>query len=752
MFVGFTNFYRRFIEGFSRDARALFDLTKKDLAFRWSAEADSAFRTLKEKITSAPVLILPDESRPYRLKADSSEFATGAVLLQESSEDGKWHPVAFYSKSLSPVERNYEIHDKELLAIIRALEEWRHFLEGAEHPVEIWTDHKNLEYFRSAQKLNRRQARWSLYLSRFDYTLTHRPGTSMGEPDALSRRSDHGSGSDDNENVVLLSPDVFTVAALTVLRTTGEEAEVLRDIRASIRLNTDDFEDSVIRAIRQLRKSSTASLRSAEWSESDGLIHFLGKVYVPPTGDLRRRIVYQHHDTRVAGHPGRFKTLELVSRNYWWPQMSRYVGAYTRHCDVCLRTKTRRRLPVGLLVPSETPSERWEEISVDLIVELPPAHGYDAIMVVTDMLSKRAHALPCHSDIDSVGVARLFYRHIWKLHGVFQAVRSDRGTQFVSEFTEELYRLLGIRMNTSTAHHPQTDGQTERVNQEVEQYLRVFCNFRQDDWDELLPSWEFTFNNSVHAATQQTPFVLDTGRNPRMGFEPRQPPSRLPEVNRFVAGMKESLEEAKAAIVKAKEEQARYYNRRRAPAPTFAAGDLVWLDASDINQARPARKLSHRFLGPYEVVRPVGTAAYKLKLPPELSRLHDVFPVVKLEKAERDPITQRIPPPAPPPVLVDGEEEWEVETVLDFRARRYGRPAYLVKWKGYEERSWVRPEDLVNAPDAVADFHRRHPGVPRPETISVVRLSDEAFRAMPFRHIQHHWLPRPPSRRTLEGG
>ena len=394
-----------------------------------------------------------------------------------------------------------------------------------------------------------------------------------------------------------------------------------------------------------MRKSSTASLRSAEWSESDGLIHFLGKVYVPPTGDLRRRIVYQHHDTRVAGHPGRFKTLELVSRNYWWPQMSRYVGAYTRHCDVCLRTKTRRRLPVGLLVPSETPSERWEEISVDLIVELPPAHGYDAIMVVTDMLSKRAHALPCHSDIDSVGVARLFYRHIWKLHGVFQAVRSDRGTQFVSEFTEELYRLLGIKMNTSTAHHPQTDGQTERVNQEVEQYLRVFCNFRQDDWDELLPSWEFTFNNSVHASTQQTPFVLDTGRNPRMGFEPRQPPSRVSEVNRFVAQMKDGLAEAKAAIVKAKDEQARYYNRRRAPAPTFVAGDFVWLDASDINQARPARKLSHRFLGPYEVVKAVGSAAYKLKLPPELSRLHDVFPVVKLEKAERDPITQRIPPP-----------------------------------------------------------------------------------------------------------
>ena len=176
------------------------------------------------------------------------------------------------------------------------------------------------------------------------------------------------------------------------------------------------------------------------------------------------------------------------------------------------------------------------------------------------------------------------------------------------------------------------------------------------------------------------------------------------------------------------------------------------LDASDINQARPARKLSHWYLGPYKVLKAVGSAAYKLELPPELSRLHNVFPVVKLEKAKRDPISTRVPEPAPPPVLVDGEEEYEVEIVLNFRERYYGKPAYLVKWKGYEERSWLRPEDLANAPELVNDFHRRHPGLPRPETISVIRLSASDFASLPFRNIQHHWLPRPSSRRTLEGG
>jgi len=155
-------------------------------------------------VTTALVLVSPQESDPFRIKVDSSDFTTEAVLSQQSMIDRKWHPVAFYSKSLSSVEQNYEIHDKKMLAIIRVLEEWRHFLEEATHPVEIWTDHKNLEYFMTAKKLNRRQARWSLHLARFDFLLHHRPGRTMGKLDALSRRADHGNRASNNENIVFL--------------------------------------------------------------------------------------------------------------------------------------------------------------------------------------------------------------------------------------------------------------------------------------------------------------------------------------------------------------------------------------------------------------------------------------------------------------------------------------------------------------------------------------------------------------------
>jgi len=168
---------------------------------------------------------------PLRVCPYSSDFASGAILSQQLPGEEKWHLVAFYSKSLSPVERNYEIHDKEMLAIICALEEWRHFLEGATHPVEIWTDHKNLEYFMMAKKLNCRQARWSLHLARFDFLLHHRPGHTMGKPDALSRRADHGNGASDNDNIVLLRLEFLVVHALEGVELTGVEQKILSNIR-----------------------------------------------------------------------------------------------------------------------------------------------------------------------------------------------------------------------------------------------------------------------------------------------------------------------------------------------------------------------------------------------------------------------------------------------------------------------------------------------------------------------------------------
>jgi len=323
-FLGFINFYHRFIQDFSAKAQPLFDLTRSEQVWTWSGREQMAFEDLKMAVTTAPVLMSPQDSEPFRVEADSSDFATGAVLSQQLTVDGKWHSVAFYSKSLSSMERNYEIHDKEMLAIIHVLEEWRYFLEGVTHPVEIWTDHKNLEYFMTAKKLNRRQARWSLHLARFDFLLHHCPGRTMGKPDALSRRADHGNGASDNKNIVLLRPEFLAVRALEGVELTSIEQKILSDIHKGNR--NEDQEEPIAKAARELWNSANEAVHSSEWSNVDGLLRFRGKIYMPRSLDLRRQIVALCHDTQIAGHPGCWKTLELVSRNYWWPQMSRYIG------------------------------------------------------------------------------------------------------------------------------------------------------------------------------------------------------------------------------------------------------------------------------------------------------------------------------------------------------------------------------------------------------------------------------------------
>ena len=271
----------------------------------------------------------------------------------------------------------------------------------------------------------------------------------MGKPDALSHRSDHGASADDNSNVVLLTPKLFAVRALEGLQFIGPEQDILQDIQQGTK---QPKEEPVTRAAQELRKSSTRSLRSTEWLEHNGLLYYRRCIYVPDTSDLRHRIVSLCHDTKVAGHPGRFNTLELVSQSYWWPNMSRYVGMYVSHCALCLHIKIQHRLPTGELQPLPIPEERWDVISVDFISELLESGGYDSIMVAINSTGKHSHFVETVTTVTAARAANLYLWNIWKLHGLLWKVVSDCGPQFVATFMKELLSHTMILSSFSLFH------------------------------------------------------------------------------------------------------------------------------------------------------------------------------------------------------------------------------------------------------------------------------------------------------------
>ena len=319
---------------------------------------------------------------------------------------------------------------------------------------------------------------------------------------------------------------------------------------------------------------------------------------------------------------------------------------------------------------------------------------------------------------------------------------SNRGPQFIAEFMKEFYQLLEIKLAATTACHPQGDGQTDRINQELEQYLWLFVNQRQDDWVGLLPFMEFQYNNHVHSPTQQPPFLLDTRQVPRMGFEPGQWRSHLELVNEFKEHMEGALEEAKATLAKSKDNMTEYYNQRWTPTPHYKQGDKVCLDASDMQTSRHLRKLSHCRLGPFPIVKKFGNGAYQLRLPPSMSSLHPAFNVVKLTPAPVDPIEGHHLCPPPLPDIIDREEQWVVEEVLDSKMMNQ-KSCYLVKWEGFriEYNSW-EPWDNIHAPELVTDFHQRHPAAPHP--IRTVIFDSIPFcPSSPFAMLECH---------SLEGG
>uniref|UniRef100_A0A8C6KLF6 Gypsy retrotransposon integrase-like protein 1 n=1 Tax=Nothobranchius furzeri TaxID=105023 RepID=A0A8C6KLF6_NOTFU len=656
-FLGFANFYRRFIRNYSQIASPLTKLTSTKRTFVWTPEADTAFLELKTRFSQAPVLSRPDPTLQFTVEVDASDSGVGAVLSQRSPSDNLLHPCAFFSKKLSPAEQNYDVGDRELLAVKLALEEWRHWLEGAEYPIIIWTDHKNLAYLKEAKRLNPRQSRWSLFFTRFNFTISFRPGTKNVKPDALSRQY---STDKDQEPATILPPSC---------------------VLASI---TWDISQKVIEAQRTDPDPGNGPPQ---------------KLYVPQ--QVRGSVIHWAHTARFSIHPGVGRTLALVRRSFWWPSMYRDIKEYISACQVCARNKGTNQPPSGLLKPLPIPSRPWSHIALDFVTGLPPSKGFSVILSIIDRFSKACHFVPLKSLPSSAVTAELLIKHVFRLHGIPTEILSDRGPQFLSRVWKEFATSLGASVSLSSGYHPQTNGQCERLNQELEAMLRCVCSSNPTSWSTQLPWIEYAHNTHVSSATGQSPFESS------LGYQPPLFPSDLPTtttVPQFIRRARRTWTQTRAALHRTAERNRRLADRHRRPAPPYACGQQVWLSTKDIKLKDTSKKLSPRFIGPYTICEVISPWSVRLSLPPSL-KIHPVFHVSLIKPVSSSSLCPASASDPPPPVrLADGSMGYRVRRLLDARPRGRGRQ-FLVDWVGYgpEHRQWI-PGSWIDDPSLIREF------------------------------------------------
>ncbi|MBW0556438.1 hypothetical protein O181_096153 [Austropuccinia psidii MF-1] len=581
-FLGFANFYHCFIKNYSKEISSLTSFLKKDCHFPLSEEVLRQCHQLKEAFTTAPILSQFNPSLPTIVETDASDYALGAVLSQVS--DSRKHPNAFDSCKLLSSELNYEIHEKELLGIVWALKCWRAFLLSLCSSFEVLTDHSSLQYFMTSSILTCRQACWAEFLSEFNFSITYHPGCLATLPDALSFKVDSFSNLIDSIHKAL-------------------------------------WKDSQYRSILQdLGKGK--SVQDYSLDSSFKLLLFKERVVVPNDLKIQLRILQKRHDSPLAGHPGQEKPFKPVKWDFHWSVMTKFIKDYVSSCQKGSRNKNIHHKKFGILKPLPIPNFPWIRLSINFITQLPLLNSFDSILVIVDRFSKMAVFIPTMSSRTSLYLSHLFIKNIFSKHGLPSRILSDRGSLFFSSFWTNLCQQLKISGDLSTAYHPETDGQTERLNHILEQYLWMYVSYHEDDWNTWLPLAEFAYNNSGHSSTKQSPFFTIYGRDPQ--FDSFQITQDTPARN-ISTKIQSVQQDVKRELEIAINRFVRYSDKSRAIPPVSNPGDMK-----------------------------VSTHAYHLKLPSKWKSIHPVFHISLLEPVKTSTIPNWHQEP-PPPVIIEEE-------------------------------------------------------------------------------------------------
>ena len=774
-FLGFANFYRRFIEGFAKITNSLNKLlvnTPDRAAITMTEEATKAQKQLIEAITKEPILTIFDGRRETRVVTDASGEGLGAILMQ-LGDDKRWHPIEFQSRSLDgdQIKQTGEYRlaprDLELCAISYALEKFRPYLAG--HKFKLISDHRSLEILEDSKINSGRLARIIEQISEFDFKIEYKEGTSniITVADALSRlpryrkitTEDNSERTHTKQNESNAEKDAIVIEKNTakITATENETSDENIDLQEILGLDLTDYNEprvwgtsSIISDKKLLQEISAAydededfgyitelykeMYRSKEpskqeqkipkdmkfkmsnyrWDKDENLLYRrivdTEKLCIPNKGTLRLNRLIEAHDIPLGGHFGRDKTLANIAKNFFWPGLAIDVYDFVKSCHNCQQNKAIKRAPIGLLYPHDRPQARWEKIALDFIVQLPKTKKdkYDAILTVVDFFSRRTHFIPCHGNITAIGTAQLLREHVIKYHGYPKQIVSDRGSIFTSEVWKELFKCLKAKQNLSSSYHPQTDGITEKENDIIENCIRAFTNYQQDDWSEYLPDFELAINSAISGSTGLSPQFVDTGYEPFIPLGITREVQDQPKehtVQELIEKLDIIKTKTQLLFAQAQEKQAKYANEKRRDIE-FEEGDFIMVNSDfvydPIHTDRPSRKLSSKWLGPYKIMQRISRVAYRIFFPKEDKiKIHPVIHIANLKMYNTNPekFLEREANNIPLPTK-DSENEtvYLVDDILDMRTTRNKRE-FLIKWTGYELPSWEKESQLRASPE-----------------------------------------------------
>ena len=645
-FLGFASFYRRFINNFSKIAQPLNLLLKKNQPFVWCDAQQKAFETLKDKVLNPPVLAHHDTNASLILRTDSCTYGLGGHLIQVpvGADRTKGQLLACTSRTLSPAERNYSITDLECLAIVFSIDKFRPYLYGREFLVE--TDHHALCSLMRKKNPAGRLCRWANHLQEYKFTIKYNSGKNHGDADCLSRYPLEANPRDlDKEYCEVIEPrcSVMTLNCNTRYselkdNNSGESTEIVSEAltdKPNVNTKQINFENS---------KTAEMQRTDPEWSTiyeikssgdaSNALKRRIHNHYILQNNLLYKRVIngdenryllcvpkamisdllMSYHDTPSAGHLGQKKTYKKITERYFWPKAKADITEYVKTCIDCQTRKGVCKPPAGLYQPIPIPENVFKEVSLDLVgpmIETPNGNRY--LLTINCRLTKFAFAKALKDIKDVTVMHALKYDYIAR-YGIPDVILTDRGTNLCSAYSENVFKELGIEHRQTTAMHPETNGQTENFNKMLANMIAITAGENRKNWDEYVESLVLAYNSAKHSVTDQTPYFMVFGRNPKVpcdkafGYQELVDKflgrdKQLDKLNQTKQNAKTRLEKRQLINKNIKDKHRTHYIPEE--------GDYVLLSEPQWKLSRGG-KLLPRYSGPYLVLTKLNDLVYEL--------------------------------------------------------------------------------------------------------------------------------------------